>query len=96
MAKTTTMTLRVTPKTRAELDKLARTTKRTKADLVSEAISSLADHNAWLTEEIKRAVEDADRPDSLWVKHEEVEAWVASQRTDTPLPRPKGKPRSRL
>ena len=56
MAKTTTMTIRVTSEVKEKLEHLARHTKRSRSDLASEAVASYVDLNAWQVEQIKKAV----------------------------------------
>lgn len=75
-------------------DALARATGVSKAAIANEAINSFVDENLWQIEEIKQAVRDADRPDCLWVAHDEVMDWFESLGTDNPLPRPQGRRRS--
>lgn len=96
MSKTTTMTIRVTHEVKAKLEHLARDTKRSKSYLAGEAVASYVEHNAWQAEQIRQAVEDADRPDSLWVTHEEAMDWFESLGTDSPLPKPRGRRKSEL
>jgi RHH-type rel operon transcriptional repressor/antitoxin RelB len=90
MAKSTMMTVRLTPEISEKLDALARSTKRSKSYLASEAIASYVDRNAWQVEEIRRGLEEA-RSGSPGVPHEEVEAWVRSWDSDNELPRPTAK-----
>ena len=90
MAKTTTMTVRLKPEVSEKLDALARDTKRSKAYLASEAISSYVDLNAWQVAHIKAALEEANSG-APGVPHEEVVKWVNSWDTDNELPRPEPK-----
>ena len=54
------MTIRVDPKTRARLKKLAKATDRTQSHLAAEAIRSYVDVNEWQIEAIKIALKEAD------------------------------------
>jgi RHH-type transcriptional regulator, rel operon repressor / antitoxin RelB len=90
MAKSTTMTVRLKPEVSEKLEALARDTKRSKAYLASEAITSYVDLNAWQVAHIKEALEEA-RSGAPEVPHEEVVKWVNSWDTDNELPRPEPK-----
>ena len=90
MTESTTLTLRLSRELRDGLEALARSTGRTGADLAAEAIAAYVEHNAWITEEIERAVREADAG-GPFVPHEEVEAWVRSWGTANELPRPKAR-----
>jgi RHH-type transcriptional regulator, rel operon repressor / antitoxin RelB len=90
MAKSTTMTVRLKPEVSEKLEALARDTKRSKAYLASEAITSYVDLNAWQVAHIKAALEEA-RSGAPGVPHEEVVNWVNSWGTDNQLPRPEPK-----
>ena len=91
MAKsTTTMTVRLKPEVSEKLEALARDTKRSKAYLASEAITSYVDLNAWQVAHIKESLEEA-HSGAPGVPHEEVVNWVNSWGTDNELPRPEPK-----
>ena len=91
MAKSTTMTVRISPEVSDKLDVLARVTKRTKAYLAGEAIASYVEHNAWQVARIKASLDDA-KSGSPGVPHTAVEDWVKSWDTENELPRPEEKP----
>lgn len=57
------MTIRVDRKTKARLEKLAKTTRRAESRLVTEAIRSYVDVNEWQIEGIKQAIKEADAGD---------------------------------
>jgi len=90
MAKSATMTVRLTPEMSEKLEALARDTKRSKAYLASEAIAAYIDMNAWQVARIKEALEDA-RSGEPGVPHAEVVEWMESWDTDNELPRPEPK-----
>jgi predicted transcriptional regulator len=90
MAKTTTMTVRLTPEVSAKLEALARDTKRSKAYLAGEAIESYVDRNAWQVAHITAALAE-DEEGGPGVPHQEVMRWMASWGTDHELPRPEPK-----
>jgi predicted transcriptional regulator len=58
MAPSTTLTVRVPPKVKKQLDRLATSTRRTKSFLAGEAIASYVDRELEIVEGIKRGIED--------------------------------------
>ena len=90
MAKSTTMTIRLTPEVSERLDALARDTKRSKSYLASEAIESYVNLNAWQVAHIKDALAE-DEAGAPGVPHDEVMRWMDSWGTDHELPRPEPK-----
>jgi predicted transcriptional regulator len=58
MASSTTLTVRVAPKVKKQLDRLALSTKRTKSFLAGEAIADYVDRELEIVEGIKRGLED--------------------------------------
>lgn len=87
MAKSATMTVRLTPEAREKLEALARDTKRSKAYLASEAIETYIDLSTGQIAEIKAGLAE-DEKGSPGVPHEEVARWMKSWGTDHELPRP--------
>ena len=87
MAKTTTMTVRLTPELAEKLGTLARDAKRSKSYLASEAINAYVEMNAWQVARIKEALDEA-RSGAPGVPHEEVVRWMESWGTDDGLPPP--------
>jgi len=90
MPKSNTMTVRLAPEVSERLEALARDTKRSKAYLASQAISSYVERNAWQVARIKAALEEA-KSGAPGVPHEEVVKWMESWGTDHELPRPEPK-----
>lgn len=72
MSATTTMTIRLTPDVKKKLEKLARSTGRSKSFLAAEAIQSYLDIEAWQIKEIKKGLQEADAGD--FATDAEVEA----------------------
>lgn len=68
------LTLRIDPKLRKKLDKLAESTQRSRAFLAAEAIREYVDVNEWQVEEIKRGIAEADAGD--FASDEEVEKTI--------------------
>ncbi|HEY5177418.1 MAG TPA: ribbon-helix-helix protein, CopG family [Terriglobales bacterium] len=71
MASSSILTLRVDSKLKKKLDKLAKTTKRSRSFLAAEAIREYVALNEWQIEEIKKAIQQADAGD--FATEEEVE-----------------------
>jgi predicted transcriptional regulator len=59
----TVLTIRVSPETKDQLDKLAQATKRSKSFLAAEAIDRYLEVEAWQVEEIRTALQEADAGD---------------------------------
>lgn len=92
MPKTTTITVSesVAERLRAIVRERGNTDETT---LVDQAITQQLDiDDAW-KEEIQ-GVLDTPADERQFVPHAEVGEWIRSQRTDNPLPRPTGKPRT--
>jgi len=81
------MTVRVPSEVVSKLDGLARDTKRSKAYLAGEAISSYVERNAWQVARIKKSLNDA-KSGTPGIPHSEMERWVNSWGTDNELPPP--------
>lgn len=63
MTQSTTMTIRLEPKLKSRLDKLAETTHRSKSFLASEAVREFIEINEWQIQETKAAIKEADEGD---------------------------------
>jgi len=71
MASTHIITLRVDSKLKKKLDKLAKTTQRSRSFLAAEAIREFVSLNEWQIEETKKAIAEADAGN--FASDEEVE-----------------------
>ncbi len=85
---TTTFSVRVAHSTKSRLEKLAKSTGRSRAFLAAEAISAYLDTNEWQIGGITKALASLDR--GKGIAHERVSAWVASWKT----PKERRSPRS--
>jgi RHH-type transcriptional regulator, rel operon repressor / antitoxin RelB len=72
----TTFTVRVEPEVKKRLEKLAKSTGRTRSFLAAEALNDYLDINEWQVAGIKRAVASLDRGEG--VSHKDVKDWVSS------------------
>jgi RHH-type rel operon transcriptional repressor/antitoxin RelB len=72
----TTFTVRVAPKVKKRLEKLAKSTGRSRSFLAAEALNAYLDVKEWQVAGVKRAMASLDRGDG--VPHQEVKDWVNS------------------
>jgi RHH-type rel operon transcriptional repressor/antitoxin RelB len=72
----TTLTVRVDSSVRKRLEKLAKSTARSRSFLAAEAIGAFLDANEWQIEGIRKAAASLDR--GAGVAHREVRDWVES------------------
>jgi predicted transcriptional regulator len=86
--------IRVPVELKERLDSLARTTKRSRSDLTADALRHLMDQDESEIDHIRRALEEARRPGARVVPHKQAMAWIRSQGTATPLPKPRGRRRA--
>jgi RHH-type transcriptional regulator, rel operon repressor / antitoxin RelB len=78
MQKAASVTVRVKPATKTRLDALAHATRRSKSYVIEEALEMYLDVNEWQIDGICKAIAEADKPDAVFVEHEEVLAkWEA-------------------
>ncbi len=83
----TTFTVRVDSASKKRLEKLAKSTGRSRSFLTAEAINEYLDANEWQVAGIKRAIASLDRGEG--VSHTGVKAWVESWGSTNERPRPK-------
>ncbi|MBV9827920.1 MAG: ribbon-helix-helix protein, CopG family [Alphaproteobacteria bacterium] len=69
---TTIVTARISAELKAKLDALARSTKRSKSHLATEAIAAYVEQNAWQIAEIEAGIAELDRGEVM--SDHEVEA----------------------
>jgi RHH-type transcriptional regulator, rel operon repressor / antitoxin RelB len=82
----TTFTVRVEPEVKRRLEKLARSTGRSRSFLAAEALNDYLDVNEWQVAGVKRAIASLDRGEG--VSHQEVKDWVGSWGRKRERPRP--------
>jgi RHH-type transcriptional regulator, rel operon repressor / antitoxin RelB len=85
---TTTLTMRVRSALKKRLEKLARSTGRSRSFLATEAISAYLDTNEWQVAGIKAALDSLDR--GKGIPHQRVKEWIASWETRDERPSPRG------
>ena len=84
---TDTFSVRLEQQAKARLQKLAKTTGRSRSFLAAEAIVAYLDTNEWQVAGITKALSSLDR--GKGVAHERVRDWVASWETRKERPFPK-------
>lgn len=72
----TTVTVRVERNVKNRLEKLAKSTGRTRSFLAAEALNAYLNVNEWQVAGIKQAMASLDRGEG--VSHENVKDWVGS------------------
>ena len=87
MSATTTMTIRLSSVIKRRLDKLAKSTKRTRSWLAADAVAAYVEQHQWQLSEIEEGIKDADA--GCFVPHEDVKRWLGSWGTDHELPPPR-------
>jgi RHH-type transcriptional regulator, rel operon repressor / antitoxin RelB len=83
----TTFTVRVDAAAKKRLEKLAKSTGRSRSFLAAEAINEYLDVNEWQVAGIKRAIASLDRGEGI--PHERVKEWVSSWGSGKELPPPR-------
>jgi RHH-type rel operon transcriptional repressor/antitoxin RelB len=83
----TTFTVRVEPGVKKRLEKLAKSTGRTRSFLAAEALNEYLDANEWQVAGVKRAIVSLDRGEG--VSHKDVKDWVNSwdRKNEQPVPK---------
>lgn len=82
-----TFTVRVDAAVKKRLEKLAKSTGRSRSFIAAEAIGSYLDVNEWQVAGIKRAIEAMDQGDGI--PHERVKEWIGSWGSKKERPVPK-------
>jgi predicted transcriptional regulator len=73
-----TLSVRIAPRIRAQLERLTNATGRPKSFLAAEAIENYLAVQAWRVKAIKEAVKKADSKDAKFIGHDQVSAWLES------------------
>ncbi len=71
-----TLTVRIEPGVKKRLEKLAKSTGRSRSFLAAEALNEYLDVNEWQVDGVKKAVASLDR--GAAIRHEDVKEWVNS------------------
>ena len=83
----TTFTVRVETDVKKRLEKLAKSTGRSRSFLAAEALTEYLDVNEWQVAGVRRAVGSLDRGENI--PHQQLKAWVTSWggKRERPLPK---------
>lgn len=73
-----TLSLRVQPEIRDQLEELAEATGRTKSFLASEALEYYIATQAWQIQATEKAFKKTNSKNAKFIKHEKVVAWLNS------------------
>ena len=84
-----TFTVRVDSVVKKRLEKLAKSTGRSRSFLAAEAIGEFVDVNEWQIAGIKAAIQSLDRGESI--PHEQIKEWVQSWGSRKERPAPKSR-----
>jgi RHH-type transcriptional regulator, rel operon repressor / antitoxin RelB len=83
----TTFTVRVETAVKKRIEKLAKSTGRTRSFLAAEALNEYLDVNEWQVAGVKQATASLDRGEGI--AHKEVKNWVNSWGRKRERPAPK-------
>ena len=72
----TTLSIRLDSRTKAKLEALAKSSRRSKSFLAAEAIEAFVNAESWQLAELEAGVKDLDARRS--VDHQEVRGWLQS------------------
>jgi len=86
-----TLSVRVTPELKDQLDQLAIAEGRTRSFIAEEALKRYVKEESWQVQAIHKALEKADAKDTKFADHEGVKNWLKSWGTDTESTSPKCK-----
>lgn len=73
-----TLSIRVPPEMRDQLEELSDATGRTKSFLAAEAIKTYLETQAWQINSIKKAIKKANNKNTQFISHDKVHDWVNS------------------
>ena len=88
---TTTISVRIPPRIKKQLNKLAEATQRSTSFLTAEAIQNYISLQAWQVKSIQDAVKKADSKEAKFASHDEVMEWLDTWGTNKELRPPKCK-----
>jgi RHH-type transcriptional regulator, rel operon repressor / antitoxin RelB len=87
MMRSATFTVRIDTTVKKRLERLAKSTGRSRSFLAAEAINEYLETNEWQVSGIKRAIASLDRGEGI--PHDLVKDWVASWGSANEKPVPK-------
>ena len=84
-----TLSIRIAPETRKQLENLSDATRRTKSFLAAEAIESYLSVQAWQIKAIEKSVAKTNSDKANFIDHNKVIDWLDSWGTKKELKSPK-------
>jgi len=84
-----TLSVRIQPEAREQLETLAHATGRTKSFLAAEAIEHYLSMQTWQINGIKKSIKKANDKNATFIEHEQVLTWLASWGDDKEQDPPK-------
>lgn len=84
-----TLSIRIPPESRDQLEGLANATGRSKSFLAAEAIEYYLEMHSWQVKAIQKSVKKADSKKAKFIKHEKVADWLNSWGDDKEQEPPK-------
>jgi RHH-type transcriptional regulator, rel operon repressor / antitoxin RelB len=82
MSETTTITVRLDASLKDKLENLAKNTQRSKSWLAAAAIAAYVEQESWQIQSIEAALQQAECPETEWIDHEDVSAWLNTWGTE--------------
>ena len=73
-----TLSVRIPPESRDQLQELANATGRSKSFLASEAIEYYLAMHSWQVKAIEKSIKKANSKQAKFIKHEKVSDWLNS------------------
>ncbi len=73
-----TLSVRIAPESRDQLEELANATGRSKSFLAAEAIEFYLSMHSWQVKAIEKSVKKADSKKAKFIQHEKVADWLNS------------------
>src|ERR1700733_4494520 len=73
-----TLSVRIPPESRDQLEELANATGRSKSFLAAEAIQYYLTMHSWQVNAIEKSIKKADSKKAKFIKHEKVSDWLNS------------------
>lgn len=83
-----TVSIRLTEETLGKIDMMAKSADRSRAWLMSQAVTQYVEHEAWQLDAIKKSLEKFEAGDAIFAEHEDVAQWLTSWGTEKETGRP--------
>ena len=87
LMRSTAFTVRIDPAVKKRLERLAKSTGRSRSFLAAEAINEYLDVKEWQVAGIRQAIKSLD--DGAGIPHEQVRDWIDSWGSENERPIPK-------